>query len=267
MELFLSSTITVFLTWFAYRRLVTGTSETVTSRLRIIVVNFRHIFAQLAWLVVMGILNCLSYTDENNDLWPKACAFVFPARGFFDLMCWFWIHCDNPTAPSERPGRWRLSRLSQEQRFSRSSQGRNGRGNGMREAFQRVRSNTIRALDRNRNRSETVETASMNTVLQNEMTSYVQRGLQQSAKAVNFEDMDDANRHGYRIISLRDASDNPELVTLRVTDFFRLVFGMNCAACCLCCCHHFYSGGSSGSGRSTSSSSCSSSSSSSCIFV
>ena len=110
---------------------------------------------------------------------------------------------------------------------------RGGPGNGRgREAWQRVRSNTLRAFEiqrdqRRRSTSEVFDSASVNAVLQKEMKGYVSRGLQRSARMVTAEDEANLIRYGYRVIKLLDPSEDRELLTLRVKDFFRLVFGVN----------------------------------------
>ena len=45
--------------------------------------------------MVIGILTLLTYTVEEN-LWPEVLVFVLFARGFVDLLCWFWVNFDAP---------------------------------------------------------------------------------------------------------------------------------------------------------------------------
>ncbi len=60
LELAASTVATVLFSYFAFQRLVAGTSESIISRLRIIVVNFRNIFLQLSWILLIALLDILT---------------------------------------------------------------------------------------------------------------------------------------------------------------------------------------------------------------
>ena len=83
LELVVSTLATMMFSWFAYRRLVAGTSESIAVRLHIIVVNFRNIFMQLMWIFVIGVLDGLTYAHHDDNyitLWPNVLVFCIFAR-------------------------------------------------------------------------------------------------------------------------------------------------------------------------------------------
>jgi hypothetical protein len=89
-ELAVSTLATVMFSWFAYRRLVAGTSESIAARLRIIVVNFRNIFMQLSWIGVIGVLDVLTYAQSSEPtsepmilLWPNILVYCIFSRWVF----------------------------------------------------------------------------------------------------------------------------------------------------------------------------------------
>lgn len=74
LQLFLSTFATVLFSYLSYRRLITGTSESIAARFPIILANFRNIFTQVylnLTSAVVRILTCcpipasVDYSDRN----------------------------------------------------------------------------------------------------------------------------------------------------------------------------------------------------------
>jgi hypothetical protein len=71
--------------------------QSIITRLRIIVVNFRNILMQLGWLFGLFVLDVLTYVQPASSLWPRVLVFWLFSRGFVDLVCWFWVNGDVPS--------------------------------------------------------------------------------------------------------------------------------------------------------------------------
>lgn len=73
LPLALTIAVTLAFSWSSYRKLKSGLSESILVRLRIILVNFRNIFLQLLYVVVLGVLNFTSYgyyaRDSSANIW------------------------------------------------------------------------------------------------------------------------------------------------------------------------------------------------------
>lgn len=76
--------------------------QSIVTRLRIIVTNFRNILTHLIWLLGLFILNSLTYVQLDSALWPRALVFWLFGRGLVDLLCWFWVNDDAPKSARRR---------------------------------------------------------------------------------------------------------------------------------------------------------------------
>jgi len=69
--------------------------QSIITRLRIIVTNFRNILLQLVWLIGVFILTSLTFLQPESFFWSSTLAFLINGRGFMDLICWFWVNSDS----------------------------------------------------------------------------------------------------------------------------------------------------------------------------
>ena len=75
----------------------------------------------------MAVLNTLTYMQPRGvfqHVWPRVFVFVVFARGWFDLVCWFWVNFDNESNgmdSSSRRSFWQGSMSGPMSRFARPS--------------------------------------------------------------------------------------------------------------------------------------------------
>ena len=69
-------------------------AQSIITRLRIIVTNFRNILTHFVWLFGLFVLNSLTYIQTSSALWPRVLVFWLFGRGLVDLVCWFWVNGD-----------------------------------------------------------------------------------------------------------------------------------------------------------------------------